>query len=84
MREAICMICGKPFLARNNRENSCSPECAKIRDKENNIIRMREYHEKEKHIKVKKNREPSELAIINAKARKAGMTYGQYVAKMGI
>ena len=83
MREVICIACGKPFTTNWANQTTCSVECRKAKDREYARERRAEYTKPKAPVakpRKKKGWKPSELAIINAKARKAGMTYGQYVA----
>ena len=78
-----CEICGKPFVANNVIVVCCSDEC---RRKRRNILDA-EYRKKYKSVgieKKKKKKPTKSIAEIAVEARKAGMTYGQYVAQMGL
>ena len=80
----ICAVCGNPFEAHRENEVCCSTECKQARrrqqcrqyDKEDAQKRKFEA-EKRKKLSSGKN----SLTEIAIEARKAGMTYGQYVAQ---
>ena len=71
----ICDECGQEFERVNNNQRYCSAECKANMQKK----RMAIYAEKK--IKKKMNKMPA-LIDISAEARKAGMSYGKYVAMM--
>ena len=81
MRAAInCAICGKLFVAKNGNAKYCSKKCSDAGAMEN-------YYKKKasKEQAAKKQRKkPLSITEIAVAARKAGMSYGQYVAKMGL
>lgn len=73
-----CGWCRKEFKTGRDNEIYCSEECKKEKRKEN-------YRNHRARMKLLKEQEPvpktgdmSELARMNAKARAAGMSYGQY------
>lgn len=76
-----CMICGKDFVAKRPETQICSEPCKreaeKIRKKRAAAANMEKPKPEPKKAKRKKA-----LTVwqINAAARAAGMTYGQYVA----
>ena len=69
-----CKYCGKEFDATKSKRLYCSDKCKKSR-----------WREKDKKRKYGVHMENPNAAVVDiaVKARKAGMTYGQYVAKMG-
>lgn len=69
-----CKYCGKEFNSTKNDRRYCSDECRK-----KSQLEMSKKRRKGAHIK-KPNAAVVDIAV---KARAAGMTYGQYVAKMG-
>ena len=76
-----CKICGKEFEAGCCNAKCCSEKCKKENAKINSKrhaerVKLQQKEEKEKK---KKKLTIAEIAVI---ARKAGMTYGQYVAQM--
>lgn len=77
----ICIVCGRQIPA--TRRKYCSAKCC---EKGNTIGRKgwkQEIDYKLFRQQVKRHKESGEqLARINERARKSGMTYGQYVAKM--
>lgn len=77
----VCKICGKEFIAHTALRKLCSDECKR----ENNIINATEHNKKIKEIKENAKKEKEQRATIvdiAVKARKAGMTYGQYTAML--
>ena len=77
--EAACEECGIIFEKQANNQRYCCEECKKIGQRR----KSREY-QRAKYVKKgqaeEKNKPPS-LTEINQRARAAGMTYGQYMAK---
>ena len=74
-----CVVCGKHFISTNSKVVCCSQECQKKRNKQlQNEARRKYVSQKEPKKKTKT------LAELSVEARAAGMTYGQYVAKMGL
>ena len=75
-----CAVCGNLYVATRTDSKTCSKVCSrgwnKINSKRANQ-RASEQRRKEKQKKMMVN----DIAV---EARKAGMTYGQYVAKMGL
>lgn len=81
-----CDICSKEYLATSERRRYCSDPCRKEANRRNIRERNRQRAEKAKEsvlieVPEKKKKEMS-LTEMAAAARKAGMTYGQYMAKM--
>lgn len=70
-----CAWCGKKFETGRDNQLYCGDECKRQRKNQTS----REYR-----LKVVKKEQPqrrnqmSQLAVMNAKARAAGMSYGQY------
>ena len=75
-----CAICGKEFLAQRITKICCSTDCSKKRNNE----MVKSIQKKARSQKSKKPKKKETLSEIAVKARKAGMTYGQYVAMMGL
>lgn len=77
-----CAVCGNYFVATRINAECCSDDCKHTRrlklEKE-----LREQNKSEVRSKPRK-RNKNSITDIAVEARKAGMTYGQYVAKMGI
>lgn len=77
----VCPVCGKEFTDRTRKY--CGPKCSKEgyqrRQAKYSIDR---YHtEKENHQReLSRTKKLSPLEEISRRARKAGMSYGQYVA----
>ena len=70
-RNMVCQICGKEFVTKNPHAKYCSKKCS------NDSYKIRP---KTIEKKVKKK----SIAEIDAEARNAHMTYGKYVAMMGL
>lgn len=79
--KAVCDVCGKEFEA-NGPAKYCCESCRNIGGKIRKTIREQEKASKKEKKKIKKQQQ-AELSIAARKARKAGMSYGQYVAKYG-
>ena len=75
-----CKVCGKEFITDSNIRKCCSDECKKINARRNGKI----WADKQKNKQPKKKKKEKKLTIVDiaVMARKAGMTYGQYVAQM--
>jgi len=74
-----CKICGREFIATHNRTLCCGEECSRI-----NKVTI-ERLKKQKRMAVRNvTKKRQEIADINARAKEAGMSYGQYVAMMEI
>ena len=79
-----CVICGKSFKSEKYNAKYCSETCKdkgrRAITKENDRIK------RERAAKARKARNNSKKPLINiaAEAKGAGMSYGQYVAKMGL
>ena len=83
MSERICLICGKQFTAKYNHYKplTCgSPECKSILVKQIHAKKRFEKEMEEKKAEKEKKKVVS-ISEINKKARKKGMTYGQYMAQ---
>lgn len=77
--EATCEQCGQVFVKKTYNQIYCCPACQ--RKGQRRKAKEDYYQEKcSKKSKAKKKKPPS-LIEINKKARAAGMTYGQYMAK---
>lgn len=82
MRAAInCAICGKLFVSKNGNAKYCSSKCREVGAK---IIYQQKNHSLQEQEAKKQRKKSLSITEIAVAARKAGMTYGQYVAKMGL
>jgi predicted nucleic acid-binding Zn ribbon protein len=78
-----CGVCGKDFDGWNKNQKYCSEECKHV----SHLQRGEMYREnarlkaEQKKEEAKKKKALEEIAMA---ARNAGMTYGQYVARMGL
>lgn len=81
----VCPICRKSFTATSNNSKFCSPACKA----ENRRLYAREWerqHRPNKKYKPRKatKRPAYSIQEIGHAARAAGMSYGDYVAKVGL
>lgn len=82
MYQKICAMCGKQFEHGRSNKECCSPECTYKKK----LQRYREYNKRlSEELKDKPQAEKprnasnvESIAEFNAKARAAGMSYGQY------
>lgn len=77
-KKRICAGCGIEFFTNSSKQIYCTPKC-----------REKERHEREQSHRPDiapepKNKRKSQVAEINRLAREAGMSYGQYTAKIFI
>ncbi len=70
--DKICGKCGKPFTALAPNRKYCSTECSRKANADCRRVRLG----------ITKKKKVSSLRQVAVEARKAGMTYGQYVAQM--
>ena len=77
-REKNCQMCGNVFIPRAPSQKYCCRQCARKAEIESN--RKSETKKKNK----KSGQHQKAAAEIATKAREAGLSYGQYVAKMGL
>ena len=75
-----CSICGKVFTACSTRHKYCGDDCRKVATK----TWERERCRREKEARERKKKNARTIGEISAAAKKAGMTYGEYVAKFGV
>lgn len=75
-----CTICGASYETTNIHAKYCSDVCRKKASKE---MHRRSRAKQKEELERKKNMQQNiiDIAVL---ARQAGMTYGQYVAKMGL
>ena len=86
MEQRECPICGKQFMARCGRQKYCSKDCREKLERETRKSNREDalYRERNKDNIKRANKRRNELIRINDKAKKEGLTYGQYVARHGI
>ena len=78
-----CKHCNKPFYPKNGRFKYCSTEC-RLDEKKIQMVSIWQKHSMLKKPKPKIIKQPTQtIAEINILAKNAGMTYGEYVSKMG-
>lgn len=81
MREyRLCVVCNNPYVATRIDSKTCSKVCSKQWNK----ISSKMANEKAREQKKQEKKKKMMVNDIAVEARKAGMTYGQYVAKMGL
>lgn len=90
MEERKCLICGKS-LEGTNRRKYCSDKCSDKASKKNEKSWKKKEREEERNKKKEqeqrrraKPEKKKSLVNVAMAARKAGMSYGQYVGKMGL
>lgn len=75
-----CLVCGTPFECGRRDKECCSPECTykikRQRSMEYNRRMAAKRRLEKEMLQITGNKES--LAEFNAKARAAGMSYGQY------
>jgi predicted amidophosphoribosyltransferase len=83
--KSICQRCGAEFSLMNGCQRYCGKECSKEMSRIKHKMWQRNNYGKPKsemqETKVMKNKA---IRDINAEAMKAGMSYGKYVAMMGL
>lgn len=81
MQEIInCAMCGKSFVATRRNAKYCGEICLLA----GRAALARKYSENAKDRKAMRKKQRQSITDIAVAARHAGMTYGQYVAKMGL
>ena len=73
-----CGWCGKEFKTGRDNNLYCCDECKREKRKENSRNHAKKMKLLQEQEPVQEKKGMSELARINAKARAAGMSYGQY------
>ena len=73
----VCKICEKQFTSKHHSTTICSPECKK----ESVRINREKTSKNIKEIGRRKNKKSDTIIDIAVKAKEAGMSYGQYVAR---
>lgn len=86
-----CIVCGSEFEKKRSDHICCSKKCRNRYNSKQSKERVAKHKEKKKQEMMreavrmsKKGENHHKIADIAIEARKHGMTYGQYVAKMGI
>lgn len=80
MIKANCVICGKEFEYEKGNKICCSKECSSERI----IILQRWKRKKDKSNKIQPQKKHSSKSIseLQNEARKRGMSYGMYIARI--
>lgn len=79
LRKLKCPICGTEFETNKHTRKYCSQECLKIVCRRRDDERRRKIREHKKELLLgKQNNGIVHMAV---EARKAGLSYGQYVAR---
>ena len=80
-----CDICEKDIIAHHWNEKYC-PDCKKIMKRKQQVAAHKKYEEKAKQeyednlIRIRNSN--ARIAAVAAEARKAGLSYGKYVASL--
>lgn len=77
-----CKACGKKFTPINARSAYCSRSCYENEKRKRACERAKNRRNEIRKIKINKSNQQM-ITEIALEARKAGMSYGQYVAKYG-
>lgn len=77
-KEKKCEICGSVYMPRSLSQKYCGQACAKIAERMKEAAR--EKTPKKTYTKKEKPKPNQELVDMAARAKQAGMSYGQYVA----
>ena len=83
-RERKCGICGKTFIASKANIKYCCDKCRYEAISIKNIEIRKSKSENKKASRKKKKDNQQAIIDIAVEAKKAGMSYGQYVARMGL
>ena len=78
--EKECAICRKKFVSYHPNTKYCSEGCKT----EGNRLINASYEIRQKEKALEKKKHATALADVAVEARKAGMTYGRYVAMMNL
>lgn len=78
--ERECPVCGVRFEAQGRRKY-CSETCRIVEMRKRDVLRYHssEYCQKRRKKRAAKSKNAMSIAAVNALARKAGLTYGQYM-----
>lgn len=79
-----CVVCSKAFVATRENTICCSEPCKKKRRLQVAAQQRKIAAQKSERAKEKKEKKQRSITDIAVAARHAGMTYGQYVARMGL
>ena len=79
-----CVICGKEYITSIYNSKYCSEECKMQGIRALNKINDRAKRERRMAERVARENSHKPLIDIAVEAKKAGMSYGQYVARMGL
>lgn len=72
-----CTVCDKLYIATRANAKYCSATC-----REKGTTELKAIYRKQQSVDKPKRKKKQSVTEIAVAARKAGMTYGQYVAKM--
>ena len=80
MKKANCVICGKEFEYEKGNKICCSKECSSERV----IIlqRWKRKNDKSNKIQLQKKHSCKSISEIQKEARRCGMSYGMYIARI--
>lgn len=82
--ERKCVVCGNKFTATRPNSKYCSDEC---RDEgRRKLTKANDKAKREREREARKARKNSQKSLVEiaVAAKKAGMNYGEYVARMGV
>lgn len=88
-KNAICVVCGKPFMTNRPHKVTCGPDCQYERNKmlarENAHRKTKKYLAEQAAIPKlepppRKQKKVESIEEVQRKARELGMSYGQYMA----
>lgn len=82
--ERKCEVCGRPYVTNKANAKYCGQKCSKEGIRRVNAENRKIQSENKKAEKKKKKDNQKAIVNIAVEAKKAGMSYGQYVAKMGL
>lgn len=71
-----CAVCGKMYVAIRANQRYCGSECR--------YIGLQRLEAEKRASKRKKKKKKASIVDVAVDAKKAGMSYGEYVAKMGV
>ncbi len=81
-KKSKCIGCGKQFTVNARNQHYCSVECREYERKKRHaqMYKKRKTQKKAKRVEEKKKeKHMGELASFNDKAKKLGLSYGQYM-----
>ena len=86
--DLICVVCESHFTSNRNTAKTCSPECRLIHKRERQRTHDAKQRARERYAKEKAEEELKQIAKTSTliertvEARKAGLSYGKYMASI--